>query len=355
MPSACGEELVAFPTPRPIDQGPPRREARQRSRLHRLDAGALPPAVSRSAASAAGQKLDQRRKLFPSSRANRSAKPCSAATSMLGSAASKSIHVAIMASPSAAARSGPGRCCPRRARQRRCFGRAEIGPMADEQLGPWSRRQGLQSKLRQRERIVGSSRPGLWLESSSTSACGGSSSSLRKALAALRFISSAPSTITTRQPPSAGVSCRKPPMARASSTTISLRCRLRFGSKAALDDEQVGMAAGGDAAEHGMVGRDGERFGLRRRAEQPAGRRPRPAETREAIGQRRLADAARPGDQPGMRQPAGVEGRAAPLRPPRGRAARGSRAAAAFPAPRFRPPVPRNPLRSCRHLHQSAA
>ncbi len=58
--------------------------------------------------------------------------------------------------------------------------------------------------VRQRERIVGSRRLGAWLTARNSVFGGGSSRFLRKALAALRFRSSAASTMMTRQSDSAG-------------------------------------------------------------------------------------------------------------------------------------------------------
>ena len=57
--------------------------------------------------------------------------------------------------------------------------------------------------MRARERIVGSSAPRRSVRSRKSVFLGGSSRFFRMALAALRFMSSAVSTITTRQPPSA--------------------------------------------------------------------------------------------------------------------------------------------------------
>ena len=68
------------------------------------------------------------------------------------------------------------------------------------------------------------------LTRSSSARCGGSSRIFSTALAALRFISSAPSTIDDPPAALAGVRRRKPPTPRTSSTTISLRSRLRRGS-----------------------------------------------------------------------------------------------------------------------------
>ncbi len=70
------------------------------------------------------------------------------------------------------------------------------------------------------------------------------------------------------------------------------------------------MAARGHAAEHRMLGRDRQRIGLA--AERRTSRRqPRLGQEKagETKGQRRLADALGPGDQPGMGQPARVKGR----------------------------------------------
>ena len=59
---------------------------------------------------------------------------------------------------------------------------------------------------------------------------GGSSRIFSSALAEAWFISSAPSTTATRQPPSAGVRLMKVLIRRTSSTAICVRMRLRFSS-----------------------------------------------------------------------------------------------------------------------------
>ncbi len=72
----------------------------------------------------------------------------------------------------------------------------------------------------------------------------------------------------------------------------------------ALDDEEIGLRLGGDPARHRMFGIDGQR---RRRCN--IGRRRigmSEHEARHAIGQRRLADALRAGDQKGVRHAAGA-------------------------------------------------
>ena len=70
----------------------------------------------------------------------------------------------------------------------------------------------------QRERMVGKSRPGVLESSSSMARDGGSSSNFKSALAALSFMSSALSTITTRQPPAPLVMPKKPLRRLISST-----------------------------------------------------------------------------------------------------------------------------------------
>src|SRR6185437_6475471 len=77
---------------------------------------------------------------------------------------------------------------------------------------------------------------------------------------------------------------------------------------ATLDDQQIRMRARDDEAEGLMAWRDREGGRRRREEPAPAARAFGEEEASEAIGERRLADAARPGDQPGMRQPAAVEG-----------------------------------------------
>ena len=75
----------------------------------------------------------------------------------------------------------------------------------------------------------------------------------------------------------------------------------------ALDGEQVGVAGGRRPAKDRM-----RRVEVKRALPFPAARRRAAAArqhvAREAIGQRRLADAARPADQPGVGQPPGGEG-----------------------------------------------
>ena len=84
---------------------------------------------------------------------------------------------------------------------------------------------GCRASLRQRDRMVGSRRPGACATISSTALGGGSSRIFSTALALLRFISSAESTMATRHWPIAGVMCMKAPSSRTSSTAISARMR----------------------------------------------------------------------------------------------------------------------------------
>ena len=112
-------------------------------------------------------------------------------------------------------------------------------------------------------------------------------------------MSSAPSTMATRQPPSAGVSAMKALTLRTSSTAIWVRMRLRLRIVAALGDVEVGVAAGGDATEGGVGGVEVQAVVRRAAGQQEAG---------EAVGERRLADAVRAGDQPGVVQAAGAHG-----------------------------------------------
>jgi hypothetical protein len=116
-------------------------------------------------------------------------------------------------------------------------------------------------------------------------------------LAALRFISSAESTIATRHAPIAGVMCMNSLSPRTSSTTISLRMRLVQGASCAADGTGR-VRARIDQRAAGRLACDIESVGC---AEQAA-LLPRQQEAREAPGKRRLADAARPGQQPGVVQ-----------------------------------------------------
>jgi len=95
----------------------------------------------------------------------------------------------------------------------------------------------------QRLRMVGSSRPGAELVSSSTALGGGSSSAFSSALAAALFIVSAPSTTTTRQPPSAAVRVMKPGMRRAASTLMSLRLRSPRSVSASIVSRSAWLSA----------------------------------------------------------------------------------------------------------------
>jgi hypothetical protein len=82
---------------------------------------------------------------------------------------------------------------------------------------------GRSASRRQRERMVGSSRPGEWLTTSSRDFAGGSSRIFSSAFAPAAFSSSAASTIQMRQPPSPAVEPKKPIVRRTSSTWITVR------------------------------------------------------------------------------------------------------------------------------------
>ena len=127
---------------------------------------------------------------------------------------------------------------------------------------------------------------------------GGSSSTFRMALAADGFMSSAPSTTTTRQPPSAGVRLMKPPIFRASSTMIWVRWRPVFSLTPSSMVSRSACEPAATRRNTGSAGIKGERFSRGHPGQQSAG---------EAESQRGLADAVRPGDQPGMVQPPGTQ------------------------------------------------
>ena len=108
----------------------------------------------------------------------------------------------------------------------------------------------------------------------------------------------------TRQPPSPAVEPKKP-IVFAHHVHRDEHRRLALLVRDALQREQIGMALRGDAADHAMIWRQREvcslcarcrRFGMREH------------EPRHAVGERRLADAARPADQPGMRHAASAVG-----------------------------------------------
>ncbi len=79
---------------------------------------------------------------------------------------------------------------------------------------------------------------------------------------------------------------------------IWVRWRPVFSLTPKLDGLQVGVRAGGDAAEHRIGRVKGERFSRGHSGQQSAG---------EAESQRGLADTVRSGDQPGMVQPPGTQ------------------------------------------------
>ena len=102
---------------------------------------------------------------------------------------------------------------------------------------------GKRSSRRQRLRMVGKSRVGAEETSSKIARAGGSSSTFRMAFCAWRFIVSAPSTITTRQPPSAAVRVMKPGISRAASTLMSLRLRSPRSVSASIVSKSAWLSA----------------------------------------------------------------------------------------------------------------
>ena len=78
-----------------------------------------------------------------------------------------------------------------------------------------------------------------------------------------------------------------------------------------LEHHQVGMATGGDAAEDRVVAAQRHALRLRRRrlGAELLGGALGEDEAREAVGERGLADSARAGEQPGMRQSPRIPGR----------------------------------------------
>ncbi len=115
------------------------------------------------------------------------------------------------------------------------------------------------SARRQRERMVGSTRPGAWLTSSSRARRGGSSSTLSSALAPADIAARRrESTIATRQPPSPAVEPKNVTVLRTSSTAIACAaCRLIVDG--ALEHQQVALRLRCDPARHRMIGGDRER------------------------------------------------------------------------------------------------
>ena len=143
--------------------------------------------------------------------------------------------------------------------------------------------------MRQRDRIVGSSRPGEWHTARNRVFGGGSSRFFRKALAALRFRSSTASTTMTRQSDSAGVE-RKIDASGSPIEAVSLyklidrnpRARLAgLGIRLDRDGAEVEMAPGRDQPRGcRMLGVEVEpivgarRIGFRARARAPMPRPP---------------------------------------------------------------------------------
>ena len=168
------------------------------------------------------------------------------------------------------------------------------------------RRAGAASSVRQRERMVGSRRPGAWLTSSSSARGGGSSRIFSSALAPAAFSSSGGSTMQTRQPPSPAVEPKKRTVRRTSSTAMTVRSLPLFvDRRAPAPEDRCAPARRCAAPPDGRPARASEVALLhRRRGRIGMGEH----EARHAIGERRLADAARAADQPGMRHAAAAIG-----------------------------------------------
>ena len=164
---------------------------------------------------------------------------------------------------------------------------------------------GCRASLRQRERMVGSRRPGACATMSSTALGGGSSRIFSTALALLRFISSAASTMATRHLPIAGVMCMKAPSSRTSSTAISARMRPVSGLSVRRRWNRSGCERASTSDRPGASAGTSRLSGL---AEQASLGLAAQQEAREAPGKRCLADAARSRQQPGMVQAAALMG-----------------------------------------------
>ena len=152
--------------------------------------------------------------------------------------------------------------------------------------------------LRQRDRMVGSTRAGAWLTSRNSDCCGGSSRTFSSALAALGLSSSTVSTMQTRQPSTAAVEPKNEMVSRVSSTVITVRITpLSLSVRSSVSRPPWAPAATWRA-----TGSDGSTRSVSARCTCGAsGIAMREHEPRHPIGQRRLADALRAADQPGMR------------------------------------------------------
>ena len=159
---------------------------------------------------------------------------------------------------------------------------------------------------RQRERMVGRTRPGAWLISSRRQRGGGSSSTFSRAFSP--DFSSSSTAIDDRHPPAALPGGRPEERYRAPHVIDPDRAEQLAGLlvEDALQRQQIGVGLPGDTARHRAVRRHGERRRLLHRRRRRIGMRQH--ECRHAIGQRRLADPRLAADQPGVRDAAALVG-----------------------------------------------
>ena len=131
--------------------------------------------------------------------------------------------------------------------------------------------------------------PGAWLTSRNSDCCGGSSSTLNSALAALGLSSSTVSTMQTRQPSTAAVEPKNEMVSRVSSTVITVRITpLSLSERSSISSPPWAPAATWRA-----TGSDGSTRASRRACTAAPGSRCREHEARHPVRQCRLADALR--------------------------------------------------------------
>ena len=149
-------------------------------------------------------------------------------------------------------------------RQRRAFSRARFRQIVPPEPFPARRRPAAASPAAgSASGWWAASRPGVLDSSSSMARPGGSSSILSSALAALSFMSSAVSTMATRQPPAPDVMPKKSASLRISSTDSTVISLPVLGLMAALEHQQAGMRAGRHLVRHWIVWRNRQIFGSR--------------------------------------------------------------------------------------------
>ena len=159
--------------------------------------------------------------------------------------------------------------------------------------------------MRQRERKVAGTRAAEWLTSSSSARCGGSSSTFEQRIGA-RLVELVDGVDDGDAP--AALACRGAEKRHGAPDVIDgdLLVQHALVVERALEDEEVGLALRRDVPGHRMVRIDGERCRFSDLGRRRVGVRQH--EARQAISQRRLADALGAGDQESVRNAAAAIG-----------------------------------------------